>query len=254
MKVRKKSVIERVVLVVFTLFLGFSLFFGIIGATPQGPTSISTVLNETRSNTAPIALNISGGYISTLNINATTQNVRWKGHVGNVTGKLSLDDGNGSTFFDWTLSTITGEIYATRNSTTPLWTNLRCANATLLERENVLMNHTSADDNISKTFNGTTHASFVAGSVAFGANTCPTLNTYRNNVTQDTDFEEMALTDLNSTANFTTTNGNIIYTTILESDLAGFDGNTYDFQLLIPENGAPGFSSATTYYIYVELG
>ena len=78
---------------------------------------------------------------------------------------------------------------------------------------------------------------------SIAANQCPTLNTYINNVSQDTDFEEMALYDSTS----------IIYATILENDLAGYDGQTYDFQMLVPENGSQGFTGATPYYIYVEL-
>jgi hypothetical protein len=45
----------------------------------------------------------------------------------------------------------------------------------------------------------------------------------------------------------------IIYATILENDLAGYDGQTYDFQMLVPENGSQGFTGATAYYLYVEL-
>ena len=232
---------------VFTL-----LYFGIASATPQGPTGVVNLANSTKGNTSAFVVNISGGYISTFIINATTQNVRWKAHVGNVTGKLTLDDATGATIYDWTLASTStsGEIYATRNSSTPLWTAIKCANNSLLEKEDVYLAQTNPDDNISKTFNSTgSHASFLIGSVTISANTCPTLNTYVNNVSQDTRFEEMALTD---SGNFTL-NGSIIYASILEQDRQGYNAAFYDFQLLLPENGGASWTSSTAYYIYVEL-
>ena len=46
----------------------------------------------------------------------------------------------------------------------------------------------------------------------------------------------------------------IIYATRLEDDSTSYSGGeTFDFQMLVPENGADGFSGATAYYLYVEL-
>jgi hypothetical protein len=63
------------------------------------------------------------------------------------------------------------------------------------------------------------------------------------------DFEEIALYDGATEAG----GGNIIYASILEEDVAGYDGATYDFQMIVPENGLSTFSSRTAYYLYVEL-
>ncbi len=46
---------------------------------------------------------------------------------------------------------------------------------------------------------------------------------------------------------------NIVYSSIIEDQSDGFDENDYDFQMLVPENGAEGFSGATAYYVYVEV-
>ena len=48
------------------------------------------------------------------------------------------------------------------------------------------------------------------------------------------------------------TNGDIVYATILEQDAQGFDNNQYDFQMIVPEVGLT-WSSSTAYYFYVEL-
>lgn len=110
------------------------------------------------------------------------------------------------------------------------------------------MNHTNTNDNITRTFNDTTHAEFFVGSVNITTNTCPTLNTFIGNVTQNTDFEEVALTD---STNFTS--GKVIYAAILENNVVGFDSVAYDFQMIVPEVGLQGYTGQTAYYLYVEL-
>lgn len=253
MKKRTKVIEEVFVLLIISLMALFLLMpFAVNAADPVGPDSLSVVANETKGAASAQMLNISGGRIATLNLNATIQNPRWKGFVGNVTGKFTLDDVGGSTLFDWTLTSITGRIYSTRNSTSVTWASITCSNNTHLRQEEINMNHTNPNDNITKTFNATndsatsygSHNPFWVGSVYISANSCPTLNTYVNDVAQNTNFEEMALYDTT----------NIVYATIMEEDVTGFDGATYDFQMIVPENGLPSFSGATAYYIYVELG
>ena len=94
-----------------------------------------------------------------------------------------------------------------------------------------------------KTFNNVTHSPFQAAGNNIYINTCPTLNTYRNNATQDIDFEEMILSD--KTHN--------LYTTILEDDSIGYDGTLYDFQMIVPDNASSAWSASIAYYLYVEL-
>ncbi len=227
-------------LVVILLFFTFCLS----AANPSSP-SVVFVSNETKSNSTSAAfVNTSGGIISALNLTTTTQNYRWKAFVGWVNGKFTLDDMGGATIYDWSLTTTTGRVYSTRDSGTIEWNSIACANRTTnLLTEQTNMFHNSSSDNLTKTFQYGTHNPFWAAGRFINGNTCPTINTYRSNVTQDTYFEEMALYDATS----------IIYATILENRLAGYDGQTYDFQMLVPENGSQGFTGATPYYLYVEL-
>lgn len=229
------------------LLLIASLTF-VFAADPVGPDSIQSVANETQTGASAGVFNISGGYVSTFNLSATIQNPRWKAFVGNVTGSFTLDDSSGSTIYDWTLSTVTGRIYATRNSSTVSWSTIGCSNRSILEQENTWLSQTNQDDNLTATFNlssGATHDAFYVGSSYISANSCPTLNTYVSDAAQDTSFEEIALAD---STNIT------VFATIMEEDVVGFDGNQYDFQMLVPENGSASWTSSTAYYIYVELG
>lgn len=231
----------------------FVLFLSIVKATPTGPGSLGIISNETSSITNGTQINVSGGYIATLNITAQQQNPRWKGFVGNVTGTLSLDDASGSTLYDWSLTSVAGEIYATANATSPTWSQIQCTNATVLEVQNDYLNHSNQQDNITATFNNGingSHDAFVVAGVSITADTCPTLNTYVNSASQDASFEEMALTD---STNFSASKGTIVYVTIMENDVTGFDGATYDFQMIVPDDGSDGFTGVTPYYVYVEL-
>jgi len=224
------------------------MFFSFVTATPTGPDSIDIDSNETKGAVGAYTLNTSGGYITTFNVTATVQNPRWKAFVGQVSGSFTLDDSSGSTIYDWSLTSVGGEIYATTNASTITWTSVTCANVSALETENTKMSHSNSYDNITATFNTTenaTHVEFFVATVNITNSSCPTLNTYVNNVTQDSNFEEVVLWEV--------TGGNIIYATILETNQQGFDSASYDFQMIVPENGAPGWSGATAYYLYVEL-
>jgi len=249
----QKKLVE--VFLVLALALAIFLSSGARAADPVGPDSIDLISNVTKNTTSTKMINISGGRIGTFDVNATIQNPRWKAFIGNVTGRFTLMDAEGATVFDWTISSITGRIYATANSTALSWATVNCSNVTSLESENVKFNHTRADDNITITFNATfnettnltqsgSHNPFYVGNRYMPASTCPTLNTYENSNPQDADFEEVALYD----------GGNMIYATLLEDNEAGYNGYKYDFQMIVPEIGLADFNGATAYYIYVEIG
>jgi hypothetical protein len=247
-KTRELKMIIVVIAVVLLSIAILMLFTKAVNAVdPEGPGSIIVITNETKASVNAQIINISGGYVANINITATIQNPRWKAFVGNVLGSFTLADASGAQIYDWTFSTTTGRIYATRNSTFVTWSQINCSTLANLEAENSALTHTSPNDNITATFNtsvGASHSSFYVGSRQIVANRCPTLNTYIGNTTQDTDFEEMALYD----------GYNIVYATILENNLGGYDNSNYDFQMIVPERGEPGFTGATAYYLYIEIG
>lgn len=248
-KIKKKGQKVKAELFIVLSLVVFFVFLGYVMADPEGPDDVTVLSNETKSTVGQKEVNISGGRIATLNLTATTQNTRWKGFVGYMVGTFTLDDASGSTLYDWTLASVDGEVFATRNSSTVTWSNIKCANTTILENENVEMNHTNSQDNITATFDDTTHSAFTVAGNSISADSCPTLNTYVNNASQDTSFEEVALWDgINDTIT-----ANVVYSTILENDVTGFDNNAYDFQMVVPEIGLDTFTGSTAYYVYVEL-
>jgi hypothetical protein len=244
---KKRKKLNRDIIAVVFLVIGlfFFLFSDFVRADPVGidPSGVSIIANETSSTTGYM-LNITGGRIVTMNITGAIQNSHWKAFVGWVSGSFTLKDSTGSKIYDWTMSTASGEVYATRNSSTIVWTGLACASTANVEAENIKIGHTNPDDNITRTFNSATHREFFVAGVNISANSCPrTLNTFQNNATQDAVFEEIAL--------YESAGANIVYATILENRTTpGFDSANYDFQMLAPESST---SDVTAYYLYVEI-
>ncbi|MBW6442646.1 hypothetical protein K0A97_02585 [Patescibacteria group bacterium] len=218
-------------------------------AEQTGPDSINITGNETKLALPGVEVNISGGYISSLNITASIQNPRWKAFVGWVFGLFTLDNSNGSTIYDWQLATISGNVYATRNDTLVQWDQIKCANSDILESENIILNHSNPNDNLTATFSGNTHDDFYVGTTHILSDSCPSLYTYINDTSQNESFQEVVLFD---GVDYLSP-GNLIYTTILEDSIEGYDGNKYDFQMIVPERGNSDWEGATAYYLYIEL-
>ncbi|MCK4997006.1 hypothetical protein KAS08_01765 [Candidatus Pacearchaeota archaeon] len=227
---------SKVTVILITLVYIFAFAF-LVRADPTGPDSIVRGTNETWSgSTSGEMVNISGGYIAKMNITSTQQNSRWKAFLGNVVGKFTLNDGSGATIYDWSSASVAGEVLASRNSTSIDWSSIGCASTANMEAENTALGHFGSD-NITATFNKTGGNYQIAGQAA---NNCPATNPYVNNNTQDTAFQEIVLS----------VGGDIVYAANINATATGYDGNTYDFQMIVPEGTAAG---NTPYYLYVEL-
>ena len=228
-------------LLLLTLFTTTLLVMG----APEGPTIVS---NTTESPTPQSAASqtTAGGSFTTLILNATTQTLKWKAYVGNITGTLSLRDAQNFSIYDWDLTTITGEVYASRNNTID-WDSIRCANQTeITEEENHLNIATSAVDSINSTFNDTIHTSFFVGTTPISNSTCRSIATYVNDTAQtadeNADFQLILLSDTQRR----------VYATILEDDVQGYNNGAFDFQMIVAED--PTTSVPSTYYFWAELG
>ncbi|MEM4711019.1 MAG: hypothetical protein QXL18_03670 [Candidatus Woesearchaeota archaeon] len=232
--------------IISTLLLIFILILeSVVFAIPQGP-----VIVYNNTETPPIqpaaSITTSGGSFTVLLLNATQQTPRWKAYVGNVTGKLVLSDSTSSSIFDWTLASVTGEVYATRSNSVD-WATINCANYTTIINEDVFMNMSPSNpDTINKTFANKIHKSFYVGNILIQNSTCNAVATYINDtsqaLTEDAKFQEILLQD---------SSGSLIYSTLINQNTTGYNQQKYDFQLIVAENEY--LSVPTTYYMYVEL-
>ncbi|MGV8151941.1 MAG: hypothetical protein ACP5OG_02580 [Candidatus Nanoarchaeia archaeon] len=242
MKTKKRELKILALLVVFTISI-ISIISFVSAADPEGPTQVTIVSNTTKSTLNPYNVStVPGGYIAHLNITANLRNPRWKAFVGWITGKFSLADSAGSRIYEWELSVTNGNVYATRAASTIAWASVNCSNLSKLELENYEMNHTNVDDNISATFDIKNHSAFYVAGRLMDTNLCYTLHPYVENATSYA-FDEMVLDD----------GENIIFATPFEENQLGYNSELYDFQMLVPENGASTFSGITPYYLYVEV-
>ncbi|RMF55331.1 hypothetical protein D6745_02530 [Candidatus Woesearchaeota archaeon] len=211
---------------------------------PSAPTAMENI-----SSTAPLpsigaVQNVSGGTINVVNINVTTQTPRWKAFVGNITGKLALQNSQNQSIYEWDIISIEGEIYATRYNGLINWDNIKCANQSNIDAEETALNITpTSPDSINNTFNETSHAEFYAGTVHISANSCRSTALYVNGQKQSAKFQEVLLHD----------GSNLIYTGLLENSEVGYNGERYDYQLIVAENGLEGSQPSTAYYFYLEL-
>jgi hypothetical protein len=223
----------------------FILFTSLAIAVPQGAqiTSSSTENASLRSADSHVA---QGGSFTTLLLNVTSQTNKWKAYVGNVTGKITLDNSRNSTIYDWTMSVVQGEVYVSRNNSVSFG-SIGCADATNITQEQAYLGiNASSDDSINNTFRLRIHRSFISGGTGLIANsTCFAVATFINDASQapseSATFQEVLLSD----------GRNVVYAALLENKLQGFDLSNYDFQMIVPDDPT---ATSTTYYFYAELG
>lgn len=244
METMKQDKIFKIMFATFIL-LAISMNIASSEKIPANP-QITYNFTETVAPKAQAYLNTSGGSFTTLILNASQQNYKWKAYVGNATGRLQLQDQGNYSIYNWQLSTITGNIFVSRNNSLD-WTTLKCANSTIMENEDSYLNiNTTRLDSINMTFNTTTHKQFYAATNRINQNTCPSIATFINGSAQtngqNNKFQEMLLQD---------NRGSLIYTTIIENAVLGFDNNKYDFQMIVAEDETR--QTATPYYFYMEL-
>ena len=234
-------------LFILLFVLAFSLID--IKALPSGVGGIN-VLSSSRyginggSNMTALAGNVTELYVSANGITQT-----WQGYFGNVSGKIVLGDANNNTFYDWNAANPVGEIYATRSSSTPTWSSIKCANVTNVNAEDAALgtNQSVAADSVNNTFlNTTTFNSFYVGSIYIDSTSgCYATKMYNaSQQKSSSDFAEVLLSD----------NTNLVYTAIIDHGATGFDSRTHDFEMLVGENGHNGDIAVTPYYFYLELG
>ncbi len=240
---------------------------------PDGP-------NITTSNTSRRTLDASAQYpayagnVTMLTISGISISQTWQGYYGNVTGMINLENGANEVFYSWDLVYPTGEVYASEAASIN-WTaeNLDCYQfdmgresvtyLSLPEYEGWVEAQPAYDgfeltetspDGIDETFTNATnvgHTSFYAGVKFFNGSTsgghvaCPSTRTYNASGVAGT-FEEAII--------YATSNQRPVYAAIiLPYGGKGFDGRTWNFQMLVPEKGRGGDTSTTPYYFYMEL-
>lgn len=232
---------------------------------PLSPTSATFVQNYTRTNFSGYGINDSRAHIWVYNFNQIQISTRWKGYVGNITGSFALSDPSNNRLYSWTITTTTGEVIATKwdpssgTQGVPRWSTLGCANPGNRTGEALYFAHTTYDeDSYGNTWlNGTTsafnHSAIVIAETTIQANTCFGVNLYASNaVSVGNTWVEVVLQD-NQCDTTVSNNCNVVYAAMIANNSVGFNGATFDYQLLLPEKNQNGTTPNTKYWFYVEL-
>jgi hypothetical protein len=208
---------------------------------PGGPIVTSNTTDSGPTNPS-VYRNDSGGALTTLKLNFTQQNFRWKAYIGNVSGRYVLQDSSNYSIYDWTLSSTSGEVYATRASSVS-WSAAACATPAQITTEQTAINQNSSNtDTIVATFDAKLHDSFTVGTVNIAADSCNSTATNVNSGSQTAVFQEVLLHDQASA---------FVYASILDYNTTGYNTLRYDFQMIVPEDDIT--AGNTGYYFYVEL-
>ena len=251
----------------FLLFINFVIAI----AEPQGPTTVSIAgSGRFTNNTAPVISEAQAGNVTALVITNTRATEAWQGYYGNITGTITLDDASNSTLYDWSLPAPSGEVYAS-NSSLVTWSKVYCMNVSAdrnysgvgsglgggqyytINGTGIELNfgiNVSDRDGLNETFNDTytDTTGFRVGSITIDrVDGCSLAHPYTSQAYLETGWQELLLTD----------NSSVIFTGLVRDSANGFETgatDTYDFQLMVLENGHVGSETTTTpYYFFVEL-
>lgn len=264
--------INRLFAIAFVLVFALS----VISAVQPFGGDITEIKSERAVADNPTSDEAYAGNLTQLNVKGFSPTQTWQGYFGNVSGTIQLADASDNVMYNWTLAEPQGEIYASRLNNVD-WSRIQCFNftadstlasadevagATSVHGKNLADYETefgirSDDvDGIDETFtragtheqgNGFSHSLFYANNLEFAAGECPSTSLFgANGDVNDANFEEVLLYDQ--------ANHDLIFASILDEEATnGFDGNDYDFQMLVLENGHGTDTDTTVYHFYVEL-
>jgi hypothetical protein len=251
----------------FILILVFLLNISLILAVePFGATvvNISSIRAPADNATSIPAI---AGNVTELSITGFSTTQSWQGYFGNVSGTIQLADASDNIMYNWSLASPEGEIYASTNNSiawnfvqclnfdadgtyigaeTPGDTNAHGTNLAILEG---MFGIASDDvDGVNETFTllGSGHDTFYTNNLEFSAGECRNTQVFSSaGYGEDNKFEEVLL--------YEPTTYSVIFASLLDEDIFGFDNNPHDFEMLVLEDGHLTDTSTTPYYFWVEL-
>lgn len=203
-------------------------------AIPNGAT-LTEGTPETASPAAADSVLAEGGNVTSLDVAGQSVTRVWQGFFGQVSGNLTLEDATGDQFFNWSIGTPNGTVLASRNSTID-WTTVDAVTDCDVDTDLTAQGR----DRVSRTFeqNVTISPAIQIGTVSI-TDACQVFT--HTSGSPGFNFEEII-------AN--ATGVDTIYVSRINPDATGFDGNTYDYQMIVPDNRT---AALTTYFFFVEF-
>lgn len=243
--------------------------------------SVNDIRTETAPNDSAGSDNAEAGNISELTVFAYTTTQTWQGYIGNVSGTIQLADADDDVLYNWSLADPEGEIYASVNESIT-WRQIQCFNYSAtgeiddtgetpgaVNAKGRNLSQLEADygiiwddvDGVNETFylydpasgaggGAGQHDEFFTSNLQFSEGECVSTRVFGDSGEGvSNEFEEVIL--------YEPTTDSVVFVALIEEDLAdaidGYDGNDYDFEMLVLEDGHGTDTDVTTYYFFVEL-
>ncbi|MBN1645470.1 hypothetical protein JW868_00350 [Candidatus Woesearchaeota archaeon] len=220
-------------LVILSLFL---LYVGNAMAVEPGGATVTTAVDHGEYNiTDAGSINVEAGNISTTNLTVNVSTYRWVGVFGEVSGNIVLGDEDRNEMYVWTAA---GEMVYACNESSVTWTSLADADATAVTANFTWLATAGDADNYTNTFNNTAEN---IGSGIFSTLTSDYALTLQAGAGDY--WKTYSLTD----------GASIVFATPVQEDQNAYRAETADYQMILPENGDGGDTTADTYYFWVEL-
>jgi hypothetical protein len=256
--------------IVFLFILFSVILINIVFVSAVEPFGVNvTNLSSVRApQDAPQGIPAIAGNVTELSIFGYSITQSWQGYFGNVTGTIMLADQSDKMMYNWSLASPEGEIYASTNDSI-VWNYVQCLNFTadgsyiddkvnaggtsqygtnLTILENMFGISYDDVDGIDETFTllGSGHNTFYTNNFEFSSGQCRNTEVFSNaGYGEEDKFEEVLL--------YEPTTSSVIFTSILNENVLGFDNRQHDFEMLVLEDGHLTDTSTTPYYFYVEL-
>ena len=203
----------------------------VFAAEPGSVTSIASVEKGHYVPPTPQSVSVISGNVTEANLTAVMSTYRWAGLFGTVSGTIVLADSSNNFFYNWTGAKGVLVYASTANSIT--WSSL--ADATNADMP-AWLTTAGAVDNYTSTFTG---AAENIGSLIFTTLT----SDYAAPYPTGSGWRTYSLTD----------GTNLVWAAKVVEDTAAYNGQTVDYELLLPEDGTANDATASTYYLWVEL-
>ncbi|MGV8152543.1 MAG: hypothetical protein ACP5OG_05670 [Candidatus Nanoarchaeia archaeon] len=257
--------------IIFFALVILTFLFGLVSAEVYGAFNYTNISTSRAPQDLPSSVQAYAGNVSEINIFGYSTTQSWQGFYGNISGVIQLGDANNNILYNWSALSPQGEIYASTNGTGIQWENIQCFNFTAtgsysdekgnggetnLHGTNLStletsfgINFTRPDpDGVDETFNlfGTGHKKFYTNNNEFLEGQCRSTRLFDSSgAGTDGNFEEVLL--------YEPASASVVFATIINNDVLGFDGRHHDFEMLVLEDGHNTNTEVTNYYFYVEL-
>jgi hypothetical protein len=222
--------VVRVIAILLSISILFAAFA--LAAVPNGA-QIAGVTDKGRFPVPPPSnISLTAGNITRVTLEANMSTFRWVGLYGNASGTFQLGDSSGNALHSW--GNAKGRIVYLCKAN-PTWASLADANIAQVTADFAFIGG-SAADNYTNTFVGASE-NIGSGIFSLSSDYATTLSGGA------TTWKTYSLTD----------GTNIIFTGRVSEDGTAYNGDTADYQMIIPEDGTGGDETATQWKIFLEL-